>query len=275
MSVPVGSEPSVGYAGRLAIIVSTWTAQLVRLPSQPNHAEAKRRLIRHALTVAVGAAVLFIVLMTCVDAWEIAQMPPRGTPSLWPFRVATDFGEDSYVMPVIVGLLLMVTLVAPAMHGPSRRRWLAAGVRLQFLLLALALPLVVGEILKWSAGRGRPFVGGHANPFNFAPFTGTGAYSSFPSAHSITAFAVAFAVAAMWPRLRGLMMAYALVILVTRLVLLAHHPSDVVAGATVGLIGAMFLRYWFAVRGLIFSIDDRGVISPAAPKGVAAGRSAS
>ena len=74
------------------------------------------------------------------------------------------------------------------------------------------------------------------------------------SAHSITAFALAFAVAAAWPRLRGVMIAYALVIAFTRLVLLAHHPSDVVAGAAIGIIGAMCVRYWFAVRGLGFAV---------------------
>ena len=35
------------------------------------------------------------------------------------------------------------------------------------------------------------------------------------------------------------MILYALLIAATRLVLLAHHPSDVVAGALVGIIGAM------------------------------------
>ena len=126
------------------------------------------------------------------------------------------------------------------------------------MLLAVSVPLASGELLKWIAGRGRPFVGGAANAFNFAPFAGTEAHASFPSAHSITAFALAFAVAAVWPRLRGLMIAYALMIAFTRLVLLAHHPSDVMAGATVGIIGAMYVRYWFAVRGLGFSIGRAG-----------------
>ena len=81
------------------------------------------------------------------------------------------------------------------------------------------------------------------------------------------------AVAAVWPRMRGLIIAYALLIAFTRLVLLAHHPSDVVAGAAIGLIGAMCVRYWLAVRGLGFAVGDGGVISPAVqglPKGVAA-----
>jgi undecaprenyl-diphosphatase len=70
------------------------------------------------------------------------------------------------------------------------------------------------------------------------------------------------------------MIAYALLIAFTRLVLLAHHASDVVAGATIGIIGVMGVRYWFAARGLGFAIDDNGVISPVPGgplRGVAAG----
>jgi membrane-associated phospholipid phosphatase len=124
------------------------------------------------------------------------------------------------------------------------------------------VPVMIGELLKWSVGRGRPFVGGEADAFNFSHFAGTQAYSSFPSGHSITAFALAFAVSAVWPRARIAMAIYALVIAATRLVLLAHHPSDVVAGALVGITGAMFVRYWFAARRLGFAIHGDGTIVP-------------
>jgi membrane-associated phospholipid phosphatase len=276
MSVQSGAEASSGYFARLAMVVSTWATQLVRSPSQPHRTEAARRLTRNVLTTAVIAAILIATLMIWVDAWEIAQMPPRGTASLWPFRILTDFGKDTNVLSLTAVLLLVVALVAPAMHSPSRRRLLAIGLRLQFVLLAVSVPLVVGEILKWIVGRGRPFVGGKANPFNFVPFAGTEDYFSLPSAHAITAFALAFAVAAIWPRMRGLMIAYALLIVFTRLVLLAHHPSDVVAGAAIGIIGAMCVRSWFAARGLGFAISENGGISPAEvpSKGVAAGTSA-
>ena len=275
MSIQSGADASSGHFARLAIIVSTWAMQLVRSPSPVHRAEAARRLTRDALATAVVATILFVTLMIWIDAWEIAQMPPRGTAGLWPFRILTDFGKDTNVLALTVILLLAGALAAPAMHGASRRWLLAIGLRLQFVLLAMSVPLVFGEVLKWIVGRGRPFVGGQANPFNFVPFTGTEAYSSFPSAHAITAFALAFAVAAIWPRMRGLMIAYALLILVTRLVLLAHHPSDVVAGATIGIIGAMGVRHWFAARGLGFAIGEHGIILPVAFKGVAAGRSAS
>lgn len=277
MPIPTGANQS-GYLARFATVVSTLAAQLVRTPSQPRHAEATRRLARNALTTAFAAAILIAVLMIWVDAREIMLMPPRKTPGLWPFQILTDFGKDTYVLGLIAVLFLAVVVVAPALQAPARRRLLVVGLRLQFVWLAVAVPIAFGELAKWIAGRGRPFVGGQADAFNFIPFDGTSAHASFPSAHSITAFAVAFAIASLWPRLRGVMIAYALVIAFTRLVLLAHHPSDVVAGATIGVIGAMCVRYWFAARGLGFAIGEGGLISPAANeplKGVAAGASAS
>jgi membrane-associated phospholipid phosphatase len=71
---------------------------------------------------------------------------------------------------------------------------------------------------------------------------------------------LAFAVSAVWPRARVGMYLYAVLIAITRLLLLAHHPSDVVAGALIGVIGAMFVRYWFAARGLGFAIRPDGAI---------------
>lgn len=277
MSVQSGTERSVGYFARLSIIVSAWARQLVSSSSQAHRAEASRKLVRQTLVIFVTAALSVGVLMIWFDAPEIALMPPRGTASLWPFRILTDFGKDTYVLLLVLVLLTGVTLTATAARGRARQRLLAIGLRLQFLLLALSVPLAFGELLKWIVGRGRPFVGGQANPFNFVPFAGNEAHASLPSAHAITAFALAFAVAALWPRLRGLMIAYALAIAFTRLVLLAHHPSDVVAGATIGVIGAMFVRYWFAVRELGFTVSASGAISPVADQplqGVAAGTSA-
>jgi membrane-associated phospholipid phosphatase len=278
MLIQSGSEPPASYFARLSTIVSMWARQLASSPSQAHRAEASRRLARQTLLTFATATILIAVLMVWFDAQEIALMPPRHTAGLWPFRILTDFGKDTYVLLVLVILLIGITLAAPVMRGPTGQRLIAIGLRLQFLLLSISVPLAVGELLKWAAGRGRPFVGGQANAFNFIPFAGTEAYASLPSAHAITAFALASAVAALWPRLRGLMIAYALVIAFTRLVLLAHHPSDVVAGAMIGVIGAMCVRYWFAARGLAFAIGEGGVILPTADetlKGVAAGAPAS
>jgi len=262
MSAPAGIGESSNYVAGLFALARRSMAQLVLPPSHARRAVAARRLARHALLTTAIVAAAVIALMYGFDAREIALMPPRGEASLWPARILTDFGKDALVLSLLAAMLLVVALVAAALGGNSRSRLLGFGLRLQFVFFAVLTPLLTGEVIKWIAGRGRPFVGGKANPFNFEPFAGTEAYASFPSAHAITAFALAFAVAAVWPRARAAMIVYALLIAATRLVLLAHHPSDVVAGALIGVVGAMFVRYWFAARRLGFAIHRDGEIVP-------------
>jgi undecaprenyl-diphosphatase len=261
-SASAGGGGSSNYFAQLSAGVWRSVMQLVRPPSHSRRAEAARRLARHSLLVSAILSAAILALMYGLDVWEIGLMPPRGTASLWPVRILTDFGKDAYVLSLLAAMLLVVAVAAPALPPASRFRMLRLGARLQFLFFAVALPVLAGEAIKWMVGRGRPFVGGKADAFNFAPFQGTEAFASFPSGHAITAFALAFAISAVWPRARIAMAVYAIAIAITRLVLLAHHPSDVVAGALIGLIGAMVVRYWFAARRLGFTIHSDGDIVP-------------
>ena len=260
MSANAVAAESQNYASRFVKLAWLSLAQLVRSPSHSRRAEAARRAARHVLWLSAGLGAAIIVLMYAIDAWEIAQMPKRGTPSLWWLRILTDFGKDEYVLAVLAVLLIAVAVVSPALRSIQRSLLLGLGTRLQFIFCAVAFSNLVTEVLKYCIGRGRPFVGGEANVFHFSHFAGNPAYYSFPSGHATTAFALALAVSAVWPQARVAMAIYALIIAASRLVLLAHHPSDVVAGAMVGIVGAMFVRYWFAARRLGFAIQRDGSI---------------
>ena len=260
MSTNSVAAESQNYASRFVKLAWLSLTQLVRSPSHSRRAEAARRAARHVLWLSAGLGAAIIVLMYAIDAWEIAQMPKRGTPSLWWLRILTDFGKDEYVLAVLAGLLVVLAIVSPALRGIQRSLLLGLGTRLQFIFCAVAVPNLVTEVLKYCSGRGRPFVGGEANAFHFSHFAGNPAYYSFPSGHATTAFALALAVSAVWPQARVAMAIYALIIAMSRLVLLAHHPSDVVAGAMVGIVGTVFVRYWFAARRLGFAIQRDGSI---------------
>ena len=262
MSVPTSVSEASPYFAQVFDVARRSCTALVRPPSSPRRAEAAARLRRYAVSLLVVGAVVIVGLMFFVDAREIGLMPPRGTASLWPARFLTDFGKDTYVMEALLLVLVIVALVLPRSRENLRSRLLGFGTRIEYLLLAVLVPVLAGEVIKWIVGRGRPFVGGKADVFNFVPFNGTEAHFSFPSGHSITVFALAFAVGALWPRARLAMFFYAGVIVCTRLVLLAHHPSDVTAGAIIGLVGAMAVQYWFAVRQLGFAVRDDGKIVP-------------
>jgi membrane-associated phospholipid phosphatase len=256
MSASTGVSEASHYFVQVFDVVRRSFTGLVRPPSSSRRAEAASRLRRQAVSLLAIGAVVVVGLMVFVDAREIGLLPPRGTASLWPARILTDFGKDTYVMEALGLALVIVALIFPRSRQNLRTRLLGFGTRIEYLFVAVLVPVLAGEVIKWIAGRGRPFV------FNFVPFNGTESHFSFPSAHSITAFALAFAVSALWPRARVAMFFYAVVIVFTRLVLLAHHPSDVVAGAVIGLVGAMAVRYWFAVRRLGFAIRGDGKIIP-------------
>jgi membrane-associated phospholipid phosphatase len=264
MSAHAGIGQTPNYFSRFFTVLRMSLTQLVRPPSHSRRAEAARRLARHALLFTVVGAAVIVALMYMLDAEEIGLMPPRGAASLWPFRILTDFGKAAYVLWSLAGMLFAVAIISPRLRGTSRSLLLRFGTHLQFVFFAVLVPVLTGEVIKWIVGRGRPFVGGEADVFNFAHFAGTEAYASFPSAHAVTSAALAVAVSAVWPHARVPMIVYAVLIAMSRLVLLAHHPSDVVAGALVGVVGAMLVRYWFAARRLGFAIGLDGVIVPLA-----------
>jgi undecaprenyl-diphosphatase len=261
MPATTGIGEPMSYLAQLTGFVRLSVMQLVRAPSHSRRAEAARDLRRQILILTALGAIAIVALMVLLDAREIALMPRRGTAWLWPVRILTDFGRSTYVLWLLAAILVAVALISPLLHGLSRLLLISFGTRIQFVFFAVLVPVLSGELIKYVVGRGRPFVGGAANAFNFAPFTGGEAYASFPSSHAITSVALAFAISVLWPRLRGFMIAYAVLIIASRLVLLAHHPSDVVAGALIGTVGAMLVRYWFAARHLAFTIRGDGTIA--------------
>ena len=262
MIAPTSGGARPGYFATLGGLLKSNVAPLVQPASHSRRSLASRRLARDVLVLAGIGTLAIILLMVGLDAREIAWMPARGAPELWSVRIITEFGKAGYVLWTLAGLLLACVLTTPLLPATARLYMNGWIIRLQFVLFAVLVPVMVGEVLKWLIGRGRPFVGGPADPFNFHPFDGTQAYASLPSSHSITAAALALAIAAIWPRLSLVAAAYGVLIMITRLVLLAHHPSDVVAGALVGLIGALVVRYWFASRKLGFVIRPGGEIAP-------------
>ena len=199
--------------------------------------------------------------MMMVDA---ASIDAVGRLPLWliaTFDRLTDFGKSIWFLaPIAFMLAGIAVLASPALPVMSQRVLAAIAVRLGFLFAAIALPGLVVTVVKRLIGRARPLVGGSADPFLYLPLGWKVEYSSLPSGHATDAFAAAMAIGALWPKMRPWMWTYAVIIAVSRVVLTAHFPSDVLAGAAVGVLGAALVRGWFASRGLVFVRGEHGRI---------------
>jgi undecaprenyl-diphosphatase len=215
--------------------------------------------------LAVGALMAMIVL-ACVMIFVDARMAisirrfPHWFMAI--FGELTDFGRSQwFLVPLGVLLTMIAVLSSPALPRPSRLVLVSVSVRLGFLFAAITLPSLLVSIVKRLIGRARPFVDLPPDPFHYMWGVWRADYASFPSGHAATASAAAVAVSFVCPRLRVPMAIYALVIVASRIIVAAHYPSDVVAGALAGFLGALLVRDWFAARHLGFTIAADGSVS--------------
>jgi undecaprenyl-diphosphatase len=199
--------------------------------------------------------------MLTFDAWEITAARQLPYPVHRFFGIITDLGKSGWFLwPTGILLLALACSARPQLGRSVQLSIAALSVRLTFVFVAIGLPGLFTSIVKNMIGRARPFVGGSANPFLYHPFEWRPAYASLPSGHTTTAVAAAVAIGALWPRSRPYLWTYALLIALSRLVITAHHPSDVVGGAVVGGLGAVLVRDWFAARRLGFVVAVDGGI---------------
>ena len=139
--------------------------------------------------------------------------------------------------------------------GLVERRTRAAAWR---VLLTVGLTLLVTEVaLKPAVARARPLPVATALARNLPVIPPT---YSFPSGHTATSVAAAVALSSMWPTGRVAWLAIAALTAYSRVYLGHHYPSDVVAGATMGILVALWV-----LGGRHSATDARAVRAPIAP----------
>ena len=122
--------------------------------------------------------------------------------------------------------------------------------KLPSFLIATAMNSLICNALKMFLGRPRPkFLQAHEltlpwETFDMPAEIGVRAIHawessqlwSFPSSHTAAAAVLAVYLTRMYPKLRELAITLVLIVATARVLLFAHYPSDVVAGAAIGLV---------------------------------------
>lgn len=112
-----------------------------------------------------------------------------------------------------------------------------------FTIKALVLIGISVQILKLIIGRKRPHVSENFGPLNFDPFSLDPHWHSMPSGHAQVLFTVATIALLIWPKQKYLFLGLALILTFTRVTILQHFFSDVVAGAVLGYLGTLWLYH--------------------------------
>jgi undecaprenyl-diphosphatase len=255
----VAAREPLSWLRRLQSNLTIGLTTLVR-PPREGYPRASWRAPARLAIGALIALVLLIACMVLLDAWTLRYTPHLPPWIIDSFNRLTDFGNSGvFLWPAGCGLALIAALSGPRLPRFTRLVMAALAVRLGFIVVAIGLPGLFTTIAKRLIGRARPLTESEVDPFLFSPFDWQHGYASLPSGHATTAFAALIAIGALWPRLRPLMWIYALVIASSRILISVHYPSDVIAAALIGAVGALIVRDWYAARrlGFVFDADGR------------------
>jgi undecaprenyl-diphosphatase len=168
---------------------------------------------------AVWIALALLGSIASLDSTVVAAVQSARSPAL----DAVGRGVTSLGTPkTALALVLAIAVIEPL-----------EGVTVARLAMASAIPAnLVVEVLKRTVRRVRP--DGNPDPVN----------SSFPSSHAANAVVLAAVLARRWRKWRVAFWIVAAIVAAFRVVANRHYPSDVVAGAAIGLASAWAAARW-------------------------------
>lgn len=177
------------------------------------------------------------------------------------FSIVTRFGKST---TYLVGFGMAFTLLYPASrsdrwrdHAPALRRYALITF---FIFVSIAASGLLVDILKAVFGRYRPVMLYRKGLYGFTFFNLLRArLHSFPSGHANTVAALTAALYFIKPRYALFYLPTALLVMASRVIIGEHFISDVIAGATLGIITTCYIKSYFEYHqiGIFFPASGR------------------
>lgn len=224
------------------------------------------RFVRVIGAGALLTALLIVVAMISLDAGSVGWARSLGRDWRVFFGDLTRYGKSDWLLiPTGVFGLILLFGAWQRVERHIAAAWTEVGAMLFFFFVSVAGSGLTNNLVKWLVGRSRPWRFDTDGPFTFTPFAFDSVHYSFPSGHATTVTAAVLACIFMmrrWRWVAGLLLLFLLAIGLSRIVVSAHYPSDVIGGI---FIGAAF-TYAFALSlgrtGVAFQRQPGGWLLP-------------
>lgn len=151
-------------------------------------------------------------------------------------EIVTNAGDSKWYFILFVPVFLIFQFVV------KNKKW---SMKMLFFVAALSASGLANLLIKWIAGRNRPVNLFSHGAFGFDFFKTIYELNSFPSGHTVTAFSFATALCILFPRFGALAFVPATAIALSRVVITSHYVSDVIAGAVIGAVCTLAVKYGF------------------------------
>ncbi|MDP8219265.1 MAG: phosphatase PAP2 family protein [Candidatus Theseobacter exili] len=120
---------------------------------------------------------------------------------------------------------------------------------LLYICLSVSLAIIIGEGFKYLLGRHRPVMLFDKNLYGLHFFSSNWELNSTPSGHTIRAFSLFTALSLLFQRFAFIFISIAVIIGISRVIVTAHFPSDVLFGAFIGTFTAIWTyKYYFKTQ---------------------------
>jgi len=213
---------------------------------------------RGGVAVGLAAAALLLGLFVAGDRW-IAERMAGLDPTLHQFfQTITPLGRSPayLVAAAAIGLGAFAWGRAQSRTPEQRGRARLVAGQAGFVFAAVAFAGIATDVIKPLVGRMRPSILFDTGEYGFVPLSLDSTLRSFPSGHATTAFALALALSALFPRQRLAWLTLGALVAASRFAINAHFFGDVVGGALVAAATVALVRRFLAARGLVFGVES-------------------
>jgi membrane-associated phospholipid phosphatase len=215
-------------------------------------------------TVAAATTILVVVSIESVDRPLALFLHARDADLHGLFDLIARLGETW-------GWLVLFALAFAGLHWGGELPWLrplaepmrALSAVPAFLFASIAASGLVVDVMKIGFGRLRPKLLFRSDLYGFTWVGWRADHWSFPSGHAATIVALFSALWWLWPQHVLFYALAATIVAASRVVVGAHYPSDVMAGALVAVLSTRYAALVFARWGIDLAAARLGRVGTA------------
>ena len=200
-------------------------------------------LTKKTIVFTIIAAVLYLVLFFFLDK-PIDLWVNYNYSKTWHHDLGVIISYFAYDPFIRVGLTFGFILIFISDPG-IKKRWTRT---LLFICLSVSIAIVIGDGFKYLFARYRPVMLFDNNLYGLHFFSTEWALNSTPSGHTLRAFSLLTALTLLYRKYAVLFISVAVLIGLCRVVVTAHYPSDVLFGAFIGIISAVWTYKYIILK---------------------------